>query len=101
MEIGLIVLMIIIMMGGMAILIPSVFWTLNHIEDWVEKKYGNDNRKKFLKWVQYISVGLVIVSILCIFITIYLDPPFSSHTERVVTPKDKPFTYYLDHKDTI
>lgn len=75
MEIGLVLLLII--MGGIALFVPIVFGTLNHIEDWVERKYGNDSKKKFVSWTGYISIGLVIISILGIFLTIYLDPPFT------------------------
>ena len=75
MEIGLVLL--VIMMGAISILMPIIFWTLNHIEDWVERKYGDDTRKKFLKWVQYVSVGGLIIAFIVICLTTYLDPPFS------------------------
>jgi quinol-cytochrome oxidoreductase complex cytochrome b subunit len=90
----------VLIMVGFAVMLPIVFGTLNWIEDKVEKKYGDESRKKFVYWTGYISISLLILSILGIGITIYLDPPFSSHKEHIVTPDDKPFTYYLDHKDT-
>jgi uncharacterized PurR-regulated membrane protein YhhQ (DUF165 family) len=91
---------LVVILFGFAILLPPVFGILNWIEDMVEKKYGDESRRKFVYWTGYVSISLLVIALVTIAITLYLDPPFSSHKEHIVTPDDKPFIYYLEHKDT-
>ena len=72
---------IVMMLVIIAIMLPIEFAILNWVEDWIERKYGNDTRKSFLKWTQYISIGLILLCILGGFITFYFYQPF--HTPHV------------------
>ncbi len=59
-----------------AVLFPIVFYILDTIENYIEKKYGDITRNKFIKWISYISNSILIVAFISVCLSLFFDTPF-------------------------